>query len=446
MTKLAILTVLVILVCSSFLIAPARAQTTTCTPDQPCYFGYDTGGAYTNYPGPFPAYWQTTYNGQKVKVSTATITISAQGFPSQFSTDLIVDGKIMGSIVGGGTAKFQIKGDEVHTYEVRSYVTGESGERFYSKGNSWTSEKGKEVEVTTYEQTYIPYYDWWYCSGGYCPGGSSYWYYYPYYQPTTKTVTQPFDQSYTFRYEPEYELTVQNDFGGSVSQSGWYAKDSSVILDTKPLIQSSEDTRYVFVAWTINGIDVNNEQTTIKTDQQYSASAKYKKQYYVQVNSDYGSPTGSGWYDDGSKATIQVASEMPLEGFFGALGGKRIFDHWTGASSSSHTAEINVDGPKLVVANWRDDITMPALIAIFVVLAIAIVIIALFRPRIKQIMTRTETRKEAVPEEPVTKEEAGEADPLRILKKRYASGDISREEYQRIKKDLDTETEDKEPK
>jgi uncharacterized membrane protein len=380
-------------------------------------------------------------------VPTATITISVQGFPSQFSTDLIVDGKIMGSIVGGGTAKFQIKGDEVHTYEVRSYVTGESGERFYSKGNSWTSERGKDVEVTTYEQTYMPYYDWWYspyCSGTYCT--VDYWYYYyPYYQPTTKTVTQPFDQGNTFRYEPEYELNVQNDFGGSVTQSGWYAKDSSITLNTKPLIESSGDTRYAFVAWTLNGADVNSEQVTIKMDQAFSAAAKYKKQYYVDVKSDYGNPSGTGWYDEGSKATVQVDKELPLDGLWGALGGKRVFDHWTGTSSSSNPAEINVDGPKSIVANWRDDTTMPLLIAILVVLAIAVVVIAFLRPRIKQVMSRTETKKEPVKEEPVTKEEAGEEDPLQILKKRYARGDISRDEYRRIKKDLDIETEDKEP-
>jgi uncharacterized membrane protein len=463
--KLSILALLALILASSgHVVLPARAAT-TCSSNQPCYYGYDSSGNYAWFPNPFPSYWQTSHNGQNVQVTTATITVSTQGFPSDYSSDLILDGRTVGSITGGGTAKFQIKGDDVHTFQVNSYVNGKSGERFYTKSSSWTSEKGKEVSVTTYQEQYGPlvfygsgYYGTSSISSGNTtvdlhprprPHPSPIWfYYYPYYVPSTQTVIQPFDQSYTFAYETQYQLTVQNDFGGSVSESGWYVDGSSVNLNTDPMVQSSQDTRHVFVAWTLNGADMNTAQTTITMNQPYSAIAKYTKQYYVDVRSDYGNPSGSGWYDEGSKATIQVDKELPLDGLSGALGGKRVFDHWSGAGTASgaNIAEISVDAPKLVAANWSVDMTWPYVIMVLLVSAIVVVILALFRPRIKRATTEAETKREAAEDGPATKakEEAGQMEPLKILERRYASGEITREEYRRIKMDLVRGTEDKE--
>ena len=203
------------LISSGYVVMPARAaDTNACLPNQTCYYGYDTSGNYARFPNPYPSYWQTSYNGQQEQIPTATLSISTQGFPSDYTTSLIMDGNPQASLAGGATVDFQIKGDDVHTFTVSSYVTGQSGERFYTQSNSWTSQKGKQVSVTTYTE-----YDMFY--GGY-GGRYSNWYYYPYYVPSTDTVSQAFDQSYTFTYQPQYQLTVQNDFGGSVSQAGWY--------------------------------------------------------------------------------------------------------------------------------------------------------------------------------------------------------------------------------
>ena len=437
-----------ILVSSTNLVVPTRADS-TCSTNQPCYFGYDTSGIYVPFPSPFPSYWQTKYNGQQVKVTTAVITISTQGFPSDYSTDLIVDGKTVGSIAGGGTAKFQIKGDDVHSFQVSSYVNGKTGERFFTKSSSWTSEKGKEVDVTTYNEVYVPYYDWWYTSYGY----TYYWYYYyPYYVPNTQKVIQPFDQSYTFRYETHYQLTVQDDFGGGVSQSGWYTKDSTVSLDTKPIVQTSADTRYAFVAWTINGQDVNNEHATINMDKTYSAIAKYQKQFFVDVRSDFGNPTGSGWYDEGSKARIQIEKELPLNGILGALGAKRVFDHWNVGGSSNNIADVTVDSPKPIVGIWREDYTVPLVIVALLALGIVGLIFIRSPERFGQTVQRVRGRRGKVEEagleeqEDKRKEERRtEEDPILILEKEYAKNPkMTHEEFLQRKDDiLEAETERK---
>ncbi len=364
-----------------------------------------------------------------MKVTTATITISIQGFPSDYSTTLLADGKSVASIAGGGTAKFQIKGDDIHTYQVDSYVSGKSGERFYAKGTSWTSEKGKDVSVTSYTEYYSPYYDWWY----YSYPDYSWYYYYPYYVPTTQTVTQPFDQSYTFTYENQYQLTVQNAQGGTSSPSGWYAKGSSVSLSTDPMVQVTSDTRDMFVAWNLNGADVNSPQTTITMDQSYTAAAVYHKQYYVEVKSDYGNPTGTGWYDEGSKATVQVESEGPTHDAWQALGAKLVFDHWS-VGATSNPASITVDSPKTVAAIFREDMTTPTVVIILLLLALIAAAVLARRRGIGTNMGTTLTKTKLK-----LKPQRTEETPTQILRKRYASGEISREEYQKTLKDLDHE-------
>lgn len=407
---------------------PVRADTTTCSSTSPCYFGYNPSGTYIPWAGPFPSYWSQSYQGQTVKVTTATITVSVQGFPSDYSTTLLADGKSVASIAGGGTAKFQIKGADIHTYQVDSYVSGKSGERFYAKGTSWTSEKGKDVSVTSYTEYYAPYYDWWYYSYSYT---DPYWYYYyPYYVPTTETVTQPFDQSYTFNYEAQYQLTVQNAHGGSSSSSGWYAKGSSVNLSTDPLVQATSDTRDMFVAWNMNGENVNSPQTTITMDQPYTATAVYHKQYYVEVKSDYGNPTGTGWYDEGSKATLQVENEVPTHDTWQALGGKLVFDHWS-VGSTANPASITVDSPKTVAAIFREDMTTPTVVIILLLLALIAAAVLARRRGIRGMDIGTTLTKTKLKLKPQGTEEA----PTQILRKRYASGEISRrlpEDAQRL--------------
>jgi hypothetical protein len=422
--------VAVILVLFAFAPTAVRADGTTCSSSSPCYFGYNPSGTYIPWAGPFPSYWSENYQGQTVKVTTATITISVQGFPSDYSTALLADGKSVASIAGGGTAKFQIKGDDIHTYQVDSYVSGKSGERFYAKGTSWTSERGKDVSVTSYTEYYTPYYAWW----DYSYTDPYWYYYYPYYVPTTQTVTQPFDQSYTFTYETQYQLTVQNARGGSSSPSGWYAKDSSVNLNTDPMTQATSDTREMFVAWNLNGANVNSPQTTITMDQPYTATAVYHKQYYVEVKSDYGNPTGSGWYDEGSTATVQVESELAAHDAWQALGSKMVFDHWSVGGSTSNPASITVDSPKTVEAIFREDMTTPTVVIILLLLALIAAAVLARRRGIRTNIgtTLTKTKLTLKPQRP---EEA----PTQILRKRYASGEISREDYQKMLKDLGDE-------
>jgi len=91
-----------------------------------------------------------------------------------------------------------------------------------------------------------------------------------------------------------------------------------------------------------------------------SKEFSYTTRYYLTVKSKYGSPKGEGWYDAGSTATISINSSIPTSDWFQSLGGKYVFDKWTGDLESTKASNsILMDETKTVTAIWRADYTMP---------------------------------------------------------------------------------------
>ena len=93
-------------------------------------------------------------------------------------------------------------------------------------------------------------------------------------------------------------------------------------------------------------------------------TAIYRTQYYLTLVSEYGSARGNGWYDAGSNAAFSIEETFgpALDGFLGTLGARYVFSGWTGNLSTSHqNVTIVMDEPKVVIAIWTPDYTLPAL-------------------------------------------------------------------------------------
>ena len=69
-------------------------------------------------------------------------------------------------------------------------------------------------------------------------------------------------------------------------------------------VEVDDTTQYVFVQWSDSDTEPASRTITVSADAEYTATCK--KQYYLAVESDYGEPTGGGWYDDGVSADIEV--------------------------------------------------------------------------------------------------------------------------------------------
>lgn len=125
-----------------------------------------------------------------------------------------------------------------------------------------------------------------------------------------------------------------------------------------PFIPVNSETRYV-----VNGTPWVFSSGGIRVFQ-------YRLQYLLWVNSQYGTVEGDGWYDANSTATVTVTPT--------SVSGHR-FAGWSGsANSESPTAQIKMDSPKEVTAEWVTEVpTSPQISAEIILVLVAIIGVAL---------------------------------------------------------------------
>jgi hypothetical protein len=248
-----------------------------------------------------------------VTPNTYDVSLSLNGVPSQYSAQLQVDGTAQGTIGGGQIQKLNFKLNTSHTVSVDQYITGDTGVRYYCAQNT--------LSVTS--------------SG-----------------------------SYTFSYQTQYQFTVQTDPSGlaQVTGSGWFAAGTSVQTSSAPaVIAGMTGTQYAFKGWELNGSPQSGNPIMITLDKPYTATAKYSTQYQLVVNSAYGNPQGSGYYDAGTAAQFSVTTPegFPIQ---------QVFVQWQGDYTGTNPkGTITMDKPHTVQAVWTTSYI--PLIAILVVAA-----------------------------------------------------------------------------
>ena len=93
----------------------------------------------------------------------------------------------------------------------------------------------------------------------------------------------------------------------------------------------------------------------------------YQLQYYLEVTSPYGYPTGTGWYGANTTVTA-VVYPLQVPGYH--------FQEWTGSiSSSSPAVNVTMNSEKRLVAKWSEDSLMmgPQSFSAILVLTLAVV-------------------------------------------------------------------------
>jgi ribosomal protein L40E len=77
----------------------------------------------------------------------------------------------------------------------------------------------------------------------------------------------------------------------------------------------------------------------------------YKTQYYFEVVSPYGSPSGSDWYDEGATVQARLAVNMTV----GPEGTRYVFVRWERDASGQGIASdpLVMNSPKRAVAQWK---------------------------------------------------------------------------------------------
>jgi hypothetical protein len=154
-------------------------------------------------------------------------------------------------------------------------------------------------------------------------------------------------------YRTQYYLTMITSHGTVSPGDGWFDAGSTVEITAAPppVVQGE---RYVWMGWTGTGSGSytgmqNPAQITVNSPIKESAS--WKHQYYLAVNTPYGTAGGEDWYDEGSAAYATVA---PLT-VDGPDGVRYVFSHWSGdASGTASTSNpITMNAPKTAIAIWK---------------------------------------------------------------------------------------------
>jgi len=135
-------------------------------------------------------------------------------------------------------------------------------------------------------------------------------------------------------------------------------------------ITISNGTRAHFVAW---DDQANSSTRLVSVGNNLTLKANYMIQHELDVYSPFGTATGGGWYFANTAVTISVTpTAVPLDGFMGWLGGRYVFDHWSGAcNTATPQCVVVVDSPKAAVAVWKVDWTLTTILAIILALSTA---------------------------------------------------------------------------
>jgi hypothetical protein len=180
--------------------------------------------------------------------------------------------------------------------------------------------------------------------------------------------------SFIANYDKEYLLAITSTYA-NVTGAGWYVAGSTATYSVTPLIETA-DTKHIFTGWSGAATDtLTSGALEMKTP--LTLTANWRNEYLMTINSEYGEPTGAGWYKEGESAAIAIE---PVQGMIV----RQIFDGWTGSfTDTAATASVNMDAPKVLTATWHTDyLQLYILIGVVVILiAGAIVTVVIVRGR-----------------------------------------------------------------
>jgi uncharacterized repeat protein (TIGR02543 family) len=160
--------------------------------------------------------------------------------------------------------------------------------------------------------------------------------------PVLVTINAP--KSITGNFTELVELLVVSQYGSPSPAVGTHAYMPSTNIDCSvdsPVVGPA-GTRYICTGWTGTGnVPVSGTGTSVSfTITQYSTITwNWKVEYYMDITSAYGTPTGEGWYDAGFTANWSVNSPVA-----GAQGVQYV--------ASTASGSVLMDGPKNINVVW----------------------------------------------------------------------------------------------
>ncbi len=157
-------------------------------------------------------------------------------------------------------------------------------------------------------------------------------------------------------FKTQYFLSIISPYGSPWGQ-GWYDEGSLATFGVKPVDEIVKGkVRAIFSGWS-GGLTPWSANNSIYMFKPVEVTANWKRQYWLQVNADIRVTNVSGWYDEGSKATLMAMDEYEPK----KDGHKFVFDKWVITKDSmivteisSPTASLTIDSYYEVGALWKE--------------------------------------------------------------------------------------------
>jgi len=153
----------------------------------------------------------------------------------------------------------------------------------------------------------------------------------------------------------KYYLTVISPYG-TPGGEGWYDESTTAYatLDTN-IVDHGNGTRRVFTHWSedASGTDYSTSDP-IHMNENKTAVANWKTEYYLTVTSPYDAPTPtSGWFEAGKSITASVTSPAS-----GPAGTRYLCTGWTGTGSvppsgTGTSVTFTINAPSSITWTWK---------------------------------------------------------------------------------------------
>jgi hypothetical protein len=162
---------------------------------------------------------------------------------------------------------------------------------------------------------------------------------------------------------------------GNPSGAGYYSEDETAGITIDPIYETEAGkSRFVLSGW--EGIRLDEPSSgsfSITVEKPLIVKPLWTKQYFIKANSVYGLVEGSGWYEEGSTATLSLQGKTVDTGLgkhAGFAGWSRSADplSTTFSQSDQYTIE-SVNGPEEITAVWRADDTVQLVLIVGAVAA-----------------------------------------------------------------------------
>src|SRR5208282_4392098 len=156
---------------------------------------------------------------------------------------------------------------------------------------------------------------------------------------------------------PWYWVNVSSSIGHT-SGSGWYLYGATVQPQASAVIPIATNQRYTLSGWNAVGLMLGFANFTVTRNM--TITPIYTQEYFVTVNSPYGTTSGSGWSPLGVQEYTVTPTSVTWNGTLGLLGVKSTLAGWTVT-------------PTMVTAVWTTDygVMLPSLLELAAILVSA---------------------------------------------------------------------------